>query len=612
MKRGQICLAAVLAGVLASPAPASAENLFGLLFGGPVRKRTAVDPVPPAPRAPAQTGRVVKAKPAKVTGPAYYDYKTDSLRTVSFVSLADAPRNVVFAPGQADDFSAALPGLDGYELAAEPDIAAALSVHYAAHPSFIWVKDQVVSPKAATALRVFSESAAFGLKPEDYSVSLPSAASADKSAEMIRFEMALSARALRYVRDVSSGRVDPNRISGYHDLPVRPINLAGVLASLAASPDLRAYLMSRHPQSAYYAALTAELEALTAQADDAIRVELKTVLKPGQSSPELPKILELIRRKADQAFLAEFGPVIALNGTNDVYGETLVPVIKAAQKAAGLSADGAIGPRTVQAFAGVSKADRIASVEIALEQLRWLPRDLGDRRVFINQASFMVSYFENNAEKLSMRVVVGKPQNQTSFFYDEIERVEFNPYWGVPNSILVNEMLPRLRRDPGYLDRAGYEVTDAKGKRIPSSAVNWGGYGTAIPYSVRQTPSEANALGELKILFPNKHAIYMHDTPSRSLFANDMRAYSHGCVRLEKPRDMAAAVLGWSVDDVAAKIKKGHSGVNVDRKIPVYLTYFTAWPDEAGKVGYSADIYERDARMLKAMERISASRSGQS
>ena len=127
---------------------------------------------------------------------------------------------------------------------------------------------------------------------------------------------------------------------------------------------------------------------------------------------------------------------------------------------------------------------------------------------------------------------------------DEIEQVDYNPYWGVPQSILVNEMLPRLRRDPGYLDRAGYEVSDSKGRRIPSSAVNWGAYGSKIPFDVRQSPSEANALGELKILFPNKNAIYMHDTPQKALFKQDMRAFSHGCVRLEDPRGMAAAVLG--------------------------------------------------------------------
>ena len=169
-------------------------------------------------------------------------------------------------------------------------------------------------------------------------------------------------------------------------------------------------------------------------------------------------------------------------------------------------------------------------------------------------------------------------------------------------------MLPRLRNDPGYLDRAGYEVTDSKGRRISSSSINWWAYGGKVPYNVRQTPSEANALGELKILFPNKHAIYMHDTPQKELFSRDERAFSHGCVRLQDPRGMAAAVLGKSVDYIADKLKKGHSMERTTLKIPVYVAYFTAWPDKNGKVEYFGDVYERDARVELALEKTDAVR----
>ena len=260
--------------------------------------------------------------------------------------------------------------------------------------------------------------------------------------------------------------------------------------------------------------------------------------------------------------------------------------------------------RTVAALSPVSKAERLDKVTFAMERMRWLPHDLGQRRVFINQPEFFVRYYENDAETLSMRVVVGKKSNQTSFFYDEIEQVDFNPYWGVPQSIIVNEMLPRLQRDPGYLDRAGYEVTDAKGRRIPSSSIDWSAHGGKVPYNVRQTPGEANALGELKILFPNKHAIYMHDTPSKSLFNRDMRAFSHGCVRLHDPRAMAAAVLGTSVDAVKAQLAKGHSSTKVPVKIPVYVAYFTAWPGKDGAVGYFGDVYDRDDHLKKALKSV--------
>jgi murein L,D-transpeptidase YcbB/YkuD len=286
----------------------------------------------------------------------------------------------------------------------------------------------------------------------------------------------------------------------------------------------------------------------------------------------------------------------------------LVPVIREAQRRAGLKADGIIGPRSVAAIVGVSRADRIAKVRLALEAVRWLPSDLGSPRVFVNQPAFEASYVEDGRAPLTMRVVVGAPSTQTSVFYDEIEQVDYNPYWGVPQSIIVNEMLPRLRSDPGYLDRAGYEVTDAKGRRVPSSSVAWGQYGSKVPYNVRQAPSEANALGELKILFPNKHAIYMHDTPSKSLFERDSRAFSHGCIRLQDPRAMAAAVLGTNVDHVTARIAKGHSSEKLSRRVPVYIAYFTAWPDDSGRVHYFDDVYGRDARLTQALDATSTVR----
>ncbi len=338
-------------------------------------------------------------------------------------------------------------------------------------------------------------------------------------------------------------------------------------------------------------------------------VDPKLLLKPGETNPELAKLLHLIARDLDDEMGGEYGEVLARLVNSETYVEELTPVIKAAQEKAGLKPDGVVGPRTVAALAGTSKAERVEKVLVALEQLRWLPSDLGSTRVFINEPAYTVRYIEDGTEKLNMRVVVGKPANQTSFFYDEIEQVDYNPYWGVPQSILVNEMLPRLRRDPGYLDRAGYEVTDAKGRRISSSSVPWGAYGAKIPYNVRQTPSEANALGELKILFPNKHAIYMHDTPQKELFKRDVRAFSHGCVRLADPRGMAAAVLGTSVDYIAEKLKQGHSSEKVTRKIPVYVAYFTAWPDKNGKVEYFVDVYDRDARLKLAMEKTDAMRA---
>lgn len=597
--------------------PASAQGLFDMLFGGGIRHNSQGEfPPPPKPRKvqPGTGGSV------RISSPTYNTYRADKLVRVDFKSLLPAPppataQDAAFVPSVTGSaFRDALAGLSDYELFAEPDIAKALIAYYSANPDFIWVTGDAPNSRAQDAVRVLGGAASYGLTPADYSVDVPAAATnaalpEARTKELVRFEMALSARVLRYAHDAQSGRVDPNRMTGYYDFPAKPLDLEGVLKTLAHTQEVRTYLESRHPQNPEYQALRVELESLQASEENEIVVDPKLLLKPGESSPDLPKLLTLIARNLDDEMGGDFGETLARLGKSELYGPDLVPVIKAVQKRAGMKGDGVIGPRTVASLAGTSKADKVEKVMAALEELRWLPSDLGSPRVFINQPAFTASYIDNGEEKLKTRVVIGKVTNQTAFFYNQIKQVDFHPYWGVPQSIIVNEMLPRLRSDPGYLDRAGYEVTDSSGRRVPSAAVDWGAYGAKIPFSVRQQPSEANALGELKILFPNKHAIYMHDTPQKSFFGRDMRALSHGCIRLQDPRGMAAAVLGTSVDDIAEKLKHGHSTENVTRVIPVYVAYFTAWPDMSGKVEYFDDVYDRDSKLMQALDATEAVRA---
>ncbi|MGP2492485.1 L,D-transpeptidase family protein [Mesorhizobium sp. PUT5] len=614
-KRGVRLPLTALAAMLALGAPqAGAQGFLDMLLGGnaqPARPPRGEFPPPPKPRSTPPA-----AASPKISAPTYNTYKATPLVRVDFSPLVSLPQNAAFTPALAGTtFREALTGLDGYTLLAEPDIAKALTAYYAANPDFIWVSGWSANGRAQETVRVLSEADGFGLAASDYAVDVPPAGysmddTVGRMRDLIRFEMMLSARVLRYVRDAQGGRIDPNRISGYYDFPPKPLDAEGVLKAMAHTQEARTYLESRHPQNPEYQALRVELEALRASEENEIVIDPKLLLKPGQTSAELPKLLTLIGR--DGELQDAYGELLARFSGVEAYDRELVPLIEAAQKKAGLAGDGVIGPRTVAALAGTSKADRLAKVRYALEELRWLPSDLGSPRVFINQPAFTASYIEGGEEKLKTRVVIGKVTNQTSFFYDRIKQVDFHPYWGVPQSIIVNEMLPRLRSDPGYLDRAGYEVTDSRGQRIPSSSVDWAAYGTKVPYSVRQAPSEANALGELKILFPNKHAIYMHDTPQKSFFQRDARALSHGCVRLQDPRGMAAAVLGTSVDAIKDRLKKGHSTEKVERDIPVYVAYFTAWPDMSGKVEYFDDVYGRDERLQQALDATEAARSPQS
>jgi L,D-transpeptidase YcbB len=241
-----------------------------------------------------------------------------------------------------------------------------------------------------------------------------------------------------------------------------------------------------------------------------------------------------------------------------------------------------------------------------MERLRWLPKNLGERHVFVNQAAFEVNVMDHGASVWKSRVVVGKPMTQTYAFSDQISTVVFNPTWGVPASIIINEYGPKSRRDPSYLDRNGFVVTDLSGNQVSSSSVDWWGMGKNPKFGVQQPSGAGNALGELKFLFPNAHDIYMHDTPSKELFASNMRAFSHGCVRVQNPREFAQTLLGWSADKVASNIAQGDShSVALPQKVPVHLTYFTAWSDANGNIQYYGDIYGRDASLQKAFLSIS-------
>ncbi len=594
-------VALIAATLVLSPGAADAQGLFERLFGG------------------NQLGRRESRKPepkriVKISAPSYYKYKIDRSKPIKISTIAEAAKAGSLTPALgAAGFAESVAAIADEKIPAEADIAKAIVEYYSANQGFIWVSGFSSNARAVEALRVLGDASSHALEPADYAVGVPQAGfsmddTAARLAELARFEMALSARVLRYVSDAVNGRVIADRLSGYHDLPRKKIDYVNVLKTLGHTQEVRTYLESRHPQNKHYQALRRELETLRASAGNEITIAPKTLIKPGQASTEFPKILRLIERRADGAFRAEHGLLLTANFNNEVYSPSLVPIIKAAQKAHKLKADGIIGSRTVGALAGVTKSDRIEKVKLALERLRWLPSEFGNPYVFINQPAFKATFVRGGEDQLSMRIVVGKRSNQTNFFYDEIEQVDFNPYWGVPQSIIVNEMLPRLVDDPGYLDRAGYEVTNARGQQVSSSAIDWGQYGGKVPFDVRQRPGSKNALGELKILFPNKHAIYMHDTPSKGLFKKNVRAFSHGCVRLQDPRGMAAAVLGWSKNDIVAKLKKGHAEQKVANKIPVYVAYFTAWPDQAGAIGYSADIYRRDERLRKAMDMTTETR----
>lgn len=506
--------------------------------------------------------------------------------------------------------------LPNIKMRARKKLGQALVAHYRDNPDFLWIDESgKINPKANAALHVLADAQSYGLRIEDYALPLMTVGDDATEDDLLRasmeFEFALTAATLRYMADARNGYVNPNKISGYHDFGGLDADYADLLGKIESAEDVAQLMLSQHPADEVFEELRRELAELRQTSDgyDSITIADKTFVRPGQTSDQLENIVESIRRKASATFLSDHFDVFAVTHEEGVYSDDVVAMIRDFQKSSGLKADGIIGRNTISKMQTSDPKVRMNKVLYAMERLRWHPDQLGSTHVFINQPAYRASYMRDGKTKLSMRAVVGKPANQTSFFYDKIEYVEYNPYWGVPRSILVNEMLPKLINNPYYLDDLGYEVTTQRGTPISSGSVDWWNVGRNFPYNVRQPPGRKNALGELKIMFPNKHSIYMHDTPAKNLFKRDRRAFSHGCVRLAQPREMAAAVLGSDVNQVASRLAGGgNNRQQLSREIPVYVAYFTAWPNDEGKVQFFGDVYGRDKALAKAMKMEAATR----
>ncbi|WP_170976485.1 L,D-transpeptidase family protein [Rhizobium sp. FKL33] len=636
MKTTTAIVALAMAGAIGmSTAPAGAATLLDFLKGNKVAQRPqqpfagSLDddlnsfPDPAAPAKPLP----------KVTGPKYNVYKADALRWIAATKFATASQSAsatqisqpdatgsiqtVSAPAAFDASADPRAFIADVRVKAPDEVATAIETYYAKHQGLLWVDANGATAKARDAIAALAEAGADGLDPADYAVTDPDGALTDadpaaRQKQLMQFEIELSAAVLTYVQDAQRGRIDPNRISGYYDFKRKTVNLGAALTNAALSADIKAYLVSRNPQNSQYQALKAELARLkTVDGEQEARVEIApgTLIKPGEVNPELANVVAAIRQRGSDKLKLDHSLTLASYQGEADYSPEIVDLVKAYQTENGLKGDGVVGRGTIRVLSGGdSQGAKIYKLVVAMEQMRWLPRDFGSRYVFINQPAFEAYYYNEGREQFEMKVVVGSKSNQTYFFQDEIEIVEFNPYWGVPRSIIVNEMLPKLRQDPSYLDRLGYE-TSVGGQQVSSTDIDWN---TTDSVDVRQPPGSDNALGQLKIMFPNSHAIYMHDTPQKKFFARDMRALSHGCVRLVDPKKMAAAVLNMSVADVDKQIALGRNHqMKVPEKFPVYVSYFTAFPNKDGVVEYFDDVYDRDMYLGRALDATRKARHGQ-
>ncbi|MDH2326348.1 L,D-transpeptidase family protein [Cereibacter sp. SYSU M97828] len=410
--------------------------------------------------------------------------------------------------------------------------------------------------------------------------------------DVAQVEVDLTRAFLAYAHDLRSGAVVPSRVDA---TIVRDVSRREPLTELAAfEADPAGFLRELPPQDPEYARLMNA--ARTLRAADWGDTVPGAILRPGQSGGG---VIALRDRLVAMGYLGRS----AAAG----YDEPLRNAVVRFQTDHGLSADGVAGEATLAALNAGPDA-RLRSVLVALERHRWMNADRGARHIWVNLADFTTQIIDHGEVVFETRSVIGKevPDQRTPEFSDIMDHMVINPSWFVPRSIVTQEYLPQLQRNRNAVSHI--QVVDAKGRVVDRGAVNFGAYtARSFPFSMRQPPSDRNALGLVKFMFPNKWNIYLHDTPSKSLFERTERAFSHGCVRLADPFDFAFALLSAQEANPEAAFRKilatgKETRVNLAAPLPVHLVYFTAVAPAGGRVNYRPDIYGRDAAIWDALD----------
>ena len=295
-----------------------------------------------------------------------------------------------------------------------------------------------------------------------------------------------------------------------------------------------------------------------------------------------------------------------------VYDMCLQEAVKRFQARNGLATDGVVGPGTLGVL-NKSVEERITTIRLNLDRLKWLNERAGNRHVIINIPDFQLYFEENGTMIQTMRVITGTPKHPTPIFSDTVEYIVLNPYWNIPKSIIQKEMIPKLLRNPNAMKKQKIEIYNGWGKdaaKVDPASVNWSKYRYSkhMPYRFAQTPGTHNALGKVKFLFPNKFSVYMHDTPTKPLFKKNKRAFSHGCIRLQQPRELLQTFTTFNSNinfEEAQETLKGKKKkyFNLQQKVPVDVIYLTAWVDYDGKIQFRNDVYGYDEMQLKSFRK---------
>jgi len=386
------------------------------------------------------------------------------------------------------------------------------------------------------------------------------------------------------------------------------VDPVGMVEKALLGADLKKMMQQAVPTAYHYRALQ---KALKRYMDIESKGGWKRIslqhkkLDPGKRDAGVYALRERLRVTGDYVSCSD-------SNEDDRYDRCLVDAVKRFQRRNGLAADGVVGPATLRTL-NIPAKDRITIIRLNLDRIKWLNPRQPHRHIIIN-IPFFTLYFEEDGKLIQkMKVITGKPNHPTPIFSDEVEMIVLNPYWNVPKSIIQKEMIPKLLRNPYALKKQGIEIYSGWGrdaKVIDPASVDWSQYRYSkhVPYRFAQLPGRKNALGKVKFLFPNKFSVYMHDTPTKPLFKRDKRAFSHGCVRLEKPRELLRTFASFeeNVDfEKSQKILKGKKNVymKLREKVPVDIIYLTAWVDYDGKLQFRDDVYHYDKMQLRSYKK---------
>jgi L,D-transpeptidase YcbB len=397
--------------------------------------------------------------------------------------------------------------------------------------------------------------------------------------EKAELEIHLTIHFFDYAKSRYTGKLDPSELQW--NIPVRKIDAVALLDSLIHTKGKN--LEDWEPLNSQYGLMKNELlKYYELEKVDYLNKQItadKKVYKPGDSS----SVLIDVKRK-----LQAFGDMQKGN-VSQVYDNQFEQAVIRFQHRHGLKEDGIAGPAFFREL-NVPVEERIQQLLINMERMRWLPQPGEGTRIVANIPSFKLHVYEGEKQMFSMDIVVGKAGTRTVIFNDKLEHIVFSPYWNIPRSITRNEIVPAMNRNPNYLARNNMEIT---------------GNSNGLPV-IRQKPGPNNSLGKVKFLFPNRYAIYFHDTPAKSLFERDQRAFSHGCIRVKEPHKLASYLLrddnAWNDKEITnAMNRSSEKWVNLKKPVPVVISYFTAYVDEDGKLNFRDDIYGHDKKMISRL-----------